>query len=127
MPTDPLTLPVVSCDGCGRCCERVGTPPGFYGAYCSPDWDGMFLADAEDHDHWQAIPAELRRELADYYAAVDRGDTPDRSEAGDLPCLWYDAAAKRCRHHEHRPAVCREFEVGGEDCLRFREDRHYAN
>lgn len=38
------------------------------------------------------------------------------------PCLWLDMATHRCRHHEHRPEACREFEVGGRDCLTTRAE-----
>jgi len=33
------------------------------------------------------------------------------------PCIMYDAAAGRCDSYEHRPEVCRNFEVGGTGCL----------
>jgi Fe-S-cluster containining protein len=37
------------------------------------------------------------------------------------PCIWLENG--RCKHYDHRPAVCREFEVGGIHCLVWRE-RH---
>jgi Fe-S-cluster containining protein len=43
-----------------------------------------------------------------------------RHELG-LPCVWYDAESKQCRHYEHRPDICRTFPVGGEGCLFWRE------
>jgi Fe-S-cluster containining protein len=118
----PLAMvPTVSCDGCGACCLGIGTPPGFFAAYSSPQWDGVFLADEPDHETWLAMPDEIRRSLSDYYGAVDRGEVADRS-AHEVPCLWYDPEKKSCRHYEWRPIVCHEFEVGGEDCLRMRAE-----
>jgi Fe-S-cluster containining protein len=71
-----------------------------------------------DYALWLATPQELRDELAAYYARCRAtGDFRD-----GRPCIWYDEGARRCKHHEHRPQVCREFEVGGEDCPRIRRE-----
>ena len=59
--------------------------------------------------------AELKAELQDHHAAVHAGRVVDRALAG-LPCLWYDAATRRCRHHEHRPTTCRDFEINSSFC-----------
>lgn len=82
-------------------------------AYCLD-----LLTDAE-REYTRTMPAEARQVLADYYAARSRGDVPDRTEA-ELPCLWLDAAARRCRWHAWRPDICREFEVGGKSCRAMR-------
>jgi hypothetical protein len=34
--------------------------------------------------------------------------------------MWFDAATRKCRWQAWRPTICREFEVGGQDCLRAR-------
>lgn len=116
-------LPVLDCSNCGACCTHVGTPPGFAGFFPR--------AGHAVPEHWKtwpdyrtlaAAPERVRAELAAYYAALDRGETADRCR-DELPCLWYDPAARTCRHHAHRPQVCREFEVGGEDCLRARNKK----
>lgn len=86
-------LPVISCDSCGKCCSMQGTPPML-------------------PDEFDALPTALK---------WDRRANADRYDL-NLPCLWFDVATKRCRHYDHRPIVCREFETGGEDCLRFRDE-----
>jgi uncharacterized protein len=119
-------LPVVSCEGCGACCRHIGTPPGFAAFFPSP---GHLIPEEwkqwPDYGYFLAAPESARQQLADYYAAVDRGEVTDRS-AYDCPCLWFDLESGRCRHYEYRPEVCREFEVGGEECLRLREEVNHA-
>lgn len=110
------------CADCGLCCRHVGTPPGFFAAYCSPHWDGKFLTESEDYATWLAMPAAVRDELRAYYDAVDRGEVADRAR-DEVPCLWFDAATKRCRNYESRPQTCREaVEPGDEYCLTFRTE-----
>jgi Fe-S-cluster containining protein len=114
-----ISRPVLSCDDCGACCRHVGTPPFVYlhpSLYDQPPPVGWGDDDPEV-ERWATAPPESIAILADYYA----GTEVDRGERG-LPCLWYDAASKRCRFYEYRPEVCREFEVGGEDCLRIRTE-----
>jgi len=38
------------------------------------------------------------------------------------PCSWL-TPDKKCRHYDHRPEVCRQFEMGEQDCLEIRH-RH---
>jgi Fe-S-cluster containining protein len=86
----------------------MGNPPGF----------GPILEhfpDSEDYQDWMALPEELRSELLTYFADVRSGKIKDRSVL-EMPCLWYDAETRRCKHYQYRPSVCREFEVGGEGC-----------
>lgn len=116
-----MQLPVLKCDDCGACCERMGTPP-MYAAFCPPD--GAVIADwakrTPDWVLWQLVPQELQDELRDYYRRMLAGDTPDRS-ALELPCLWYDEQTHRCKHYEFRPTICREFVVGCESCIEQRQ------
>jgi Fe-S-cluster containining protein len=98
-------LPTVTdCGQCGVCCtEQAGLPISWYlGAY--PLGDKGTLPGA--------LLAEMEATLAEWQAGFF---PPDHS-----PCVWYDAATRRCRHYEHRPQICRDFEVGGEGCLRWR-------
>lgn len=98
---------------------HVGTPPGMYPAYLSPEWDGVWMTESPDYDLFKAMPPELVQSLRDYYDAVDAGAL-DRAEHA-VPCLWFDTEAKRCRHYEHRPEACREAVVpGDEHCNEFR-------
>lgn len=121
-----LIDPTVSCEdgpdgraGCSACCLHVGTPPAFFAAYAAPAWDGKLFAGHEDYQIWLAMPEELRQELRDYYDAVWEGERLDAAELG-LPCIWLDPNGRRCLHYEHRPWICRDFAVGGDDCAHFR-------
>lgn len=87
-------LAVLNCDGCGACCDTQGTPPFSYQGGDRP-------------------PAHLMWDIEEHMYRYDDGE----------PCLWYDTQTKQCKHYEHRPDACREFPVGGEDCLRMRTER----
>ena len=108
-----MNLPLYDpCRGCGACCTHVGVPPGY---------DPPIAEGSPDYELFLAIPEALRDELRDYYQAVWAGKTEDRSLSGNVPCLWFDLETRRCRHYEHRPNVCRTFEIGGASCLGHRE------
>lgn len=99
-------LPVIkNCDDCGVCC--IGQEALPVGYYLSPTDDKSIL------------PPELLAELKALAERFNREGWPCNGE----PCVWYDAETKRCRHHEYRPDICRDFEVGGEDCRRVRRLR----
>jgi Fe-S-cluster containining protein len=72
-----------------------------------------------DARYWLAMPSELRDELRQYIAAYQK---PADGEL-DGPCCWFDMETRRCRHHEYRPAVCRDFRIGSRGCHQWR--RHY--
>lgn len=95
-------LPVIDCAGCGVCCTYMRTPP--------------FIVNEIDR-----IPENLQREVlkAVYEPLTVRPD--------DSPCLWFDRITRQCKHYDLRPAICREFEVGGTDCLRVRAERSVIN
>ena len=57
------------------------------------------------------LPAELVEEIDAHFLGLHRG------QEGPGPCLWYDAAALRCRHYQWRPQVCRDYAVGSPSCL----------
>lgn len=88
--------PSVSCDDCGVCCLHLRTPP--------------FLDYEIPH-----VPVELMAE-------VDAENALHQTYDPDGPCIWFDVSLKRCKHHEHKPDVCRDFLVGGEDCLNLRAE-----
>lgn len=103
----PQGLPTVSdCEGCGVCCLHMGYP-AFIEA----------TSDRPAEEHWRAMPESLRSELLAYI--VTYPPVPDGQLDG--PCVWFDEDQRRCRHHEHRPRVCRDFQIGGDDCLAWRE------
>lgn len=101
--TEPIDPPL-SCDGCGVCCEEQGLPP----EYAVP---ALLLH----------IPEALRNEIA-LHQEEERQAGRTRHERG-LPCIWYDAETKKCRHYEYRPDICREVPIGGSSCLFWRERR----
>ena len=110
------------CKHCGRCCEHIGTPPGF-AAFATRD-DSVpveCFRDTEDHEIYKAMPRELKDELVAYFEGVLDGTRPDRS-GYECPCLWYDSQSQRCKHYEHRPSVCRSFEPGEDGCNIFRDE-----
>lgn len=99
----------MSCDGCCACCMHAFEPPfaGVNGVAAGPD------------PYWENLPEILKSEIETF-----RNTVRPRSQ-GDAPCLWLDLATKRCRHYEHRPNLCRDFELGGAQCLGF-IDLHVA-
>ena len=42
----------------------------------------------------------------------------------NTPCLWSHETTGLCRHYEHRPRLCIEFEVDGPACYEFRRGEH---
>lgn len=38
----------------------------------------------------------------------------------NTPCCWLDLETKKCKHYEHRPKICRDFQLGGSDCVELR-------
>jgi Fe-S-cluster containining protein len=104
---------------------HIGTPPGyaiFFPVEPAPAELIRRLAGDDLVALWESMSDEARTELATYYAGVRAGSLVDRVRA-NLFCLWFDPVSRKCRHYEHRPPVCREFEVGGEDCLAWRQHR----
>ena len=99
------SLPIVdSCDGCGACCRVVTLPP----------FRRVF--DGEGEEAWE----RLRWDRPDLLAAI-LAEERTRKATGlasfGSPCLWLDDNRLRCLHHDLRPKACREFDVGGIDCL----------
>lgn len=95
---------VTNCDGCGVCCMGQNVVP----------LSDVSLARLEGVRPPRAIPLVLLDELETIMRGPLSGDD-------DQACVWLNRASGKCNHHEHRPNVCREFEVGGEDCLRVRK------
>jgi uncharacterized protein len=87
----PVILPVLSCDDCGRCCLTQSSPP--------------FV------DEFEQLPRWLAEELLAHVHGPDFDPN-----AG---CPWLSPGGQ-CEHYDYRPNVCREFELGGEECLQLR-------
>ena len=75
------------------------------------------LATQPDEEYWTTLPSELKEPLQRYIAHYT---APSEGEL-DGPCIWLDLDSRRCKHHQHRPKVCRDFEVGSKGCLDWRE------
>lgn len=86
---------ITNCDGCGGSCCRNQPYPPF-----------MWEAGGE-------LPPEDIREIL--RAMILYGVRDD-----DEPCLWLTPEG-RCARYEDRPLICREMEVGSEDCLHVRQ------
>ena len=98
-------LPVIeSCEGCGACCRVVTSPP----------FRRIFNEGGEEA--WERLRWDRPDLLAEILAAEAARKASGEPSFGS-PCLWFDAGSGRCRHHELRPRDCREFAVGGVDCL----------
>ncbi|MEX2139801.1 MAG: YkgJ family cysteine cluster protein [Pirellulales bacterium] len=87
-------LAIASCDGCGACCMEQGRPP-------------------YTDDELRFVPYELLAPIHEYVSTLEDDDFGQ-------PCIWLDEETKQCRHYEHRPQVCRDFERGGELCIQLR-------
>jgi len=97
-------LPVIdSCDGCGACCLVVTLPPF------------LRVFGEAGEDTWERLRWE-RPDLVAEVLAAERALRAAGSPSFGSPCLWFDAATGRCRHHADRPRACRQFAVGGDDC-----------
>lgn len=102
----------------------IGTPPGYAMVVVHLLRGQEAGGIAQDVDRYNTMPAGPQRELGDYYSRlIDSGWQRqfDRS-AHEVPCLWFDTETRKCRHHDHRPQICRDFDVGNEHCIRMREE-----
>ena len=99
-------LPVITeCfEGCGACCNQQSSPPG-YVAVVAGAW-----RDQDDIERVRNLPEQARVEL-DAYMQTEMKD--------GQPCIWLDLDTRRCRFYEHRPSICRDFEVGSDACLQW--------
>jgi len=116
-----MKLPVIptSCTGCGACCLEQNSPPGFI-VFLGPMADeyrqqGPFAQDAKLFD---SLPPDALNSLQAYAERLITGGTLDGE-----PCIWLDLETKRCRHYEHRPTICRDALLLGDDgCMSWREE-----
>ena len=120
------TLPVLDCRGCGVCCFHMGYPafnlPNDHleklaaGIELSNE-DALQLGPAAkaDLERWVRMPGKLRKELLEEI----RSYQPVDGEL-DAACIWLDPATRLCKHHEHRPQVCRDFDIGCQQCVAWR-------
>jgi Fe-S-cluster containining protein len=111
-------LPVLSeevtaaeCKGCGACCFNLGHPIYDQGSQTDPP-----------DEYWLKLPLRLKAEILNHLVKLEdefklgkRGLPDDCGER----CIWLQADGT-CKHYEHRPEVCRDYEPGP-DCLPERE------
>ena len=69
-----------------------------------------------DLQRWLSMPEGLRQQVLRLMTEY----VPPADGELDGPCVWQDASTGLCQHHEHRPQVCRDFDVGGQGCLDWR-------
>jgi Fe-S-cluster containining protein len=102
----PLPVPTSCTDPpCGVCCHGQEALP--VGYWLSP------MGDADPR--W--LPSAIRAHLVALRLHFDRHGWPGEGQ----DCVWYDPAARRCRHHAYRPSICIEFAVGGPECRHVRD------
>lgn len=58
---------------------------------------------------WQSKPPFAEGET--------KPDIPIEPNPDNSPCCWLDLETRECKHYEHRPELCKNFELGGRDCL----------
>lgn len=73
-----------------------------------------------EKDEIAALPAEIQAELE----ILDRFREHQFTVHGTdyTPCSWLDHVTRKCKHHDIRPGVCRDFEVGNVHCVSLRRD-----
>ena len=106
MPPATFQFPILApqdCEGCGLCCEGIGSPVAIYTYRLSHA--GGYLYRPPN------LPPELGEEIDAYFGGLKGGEEP----LGH--CLWFDPETRRCKHHTWRPNVCRQYEVGCDACL----------
>lgn len=89
-----MQLNVINCDNCGKCCQHIGFPPFMYHEILN-------------------LPADLKLQILPLY------DDRQKLEMSRDKCVWLREDNK-CANYEHRPKVCKDFEVGEDACLKFR-------
>ncbi|MDE0864365.1 MAG: YkgJ family cysteine cluster protein [Rubripirellula sp.] len=105
-------LPTISdCNDCGVCCLHMGYP-----SYVTESQNQDSDTSQPAEPAWTQLPEALRDELLAYIASY----IPPADGQLDGPCVWYDPEQRQCKHHADRPQVCRDFAVGGQDCVDWR-------
>ncbi len=93
MTIDAVTLPdtEVSCSGCEACCCRL---------------EVLLITDTD---------------VPDRYIEVDKWGGRRMARLDDGWCSALDRNTMLCSIYEKRPEICRELEMGGEECLGVRQ------
>lgn len=128
-------LPLIhDCSNCGVCCYHMGYPAFMLPRESATDeqidrdpelqrllavgWTRDELKVGHPGEsHWHNLPSDLKKEWQAYVATYDRPGELDGK------CFWLDLETNLCKHHQHRPQVCRDFEAGSKECHHWR--RHF--
>jgi Fe-S-cluster containining protein len=94
--TEPLGDPEISCQNCQAACCRL---------------EAMLFNDTN-------IPDNLT-------VTDDRGEK-SMLRLADGYCVALDRQTMRCTIYENRPWLCREFEMGGDECLAARSSCYFV-
>lgn len=78
------------------------------------------LAGNPGESYWHSMPADLKAEWEAFVASYQPPVYGDAPSTFDGPCIWLDRETRRCKNHEHRPRICRNFETGSPECLEWR-------
>jgi uncharacterized protein len=120
-----MSLPIVeTCDGCGACCREQGSPPGYL-QMVFPSIRAVAQSaylEREDYARFTTLPSDALASLQEYARALQAGEIP-----GGGACIWFDSETRGCKHYEHRPDICRGFDVGSPACIRWRERHGIGN
>ena len=102
--------------------EKAASAAFFFARY------NAFVTEAAAHcSHCPAICCQLKVILIagdhppEQYVDVDEDGHEIMGKGDDGWCAALDRDAMRCSIYEQRPFVCREFAMGGSDCLDERE------
>ena len=79
------------------------------------------LAGHPGESWWHELPEELKQPLLEHMAAYVKPDYDGTLESFDGPCIWLDRGTRLCKHHLHRPNVCRDFDTGCGECIEWRK------
>jgi Fe-S-cluster containining protein len=71
----------------------------------------------EDVERIKSLPNEAMQLLRQHVQQVMAGNTPK-----DRACIWLDRQSMKCKFHEYRPSICRDFEKGSYECREWRNE-----
>jgi len=80
------------------------------------------LAGHPGESYWHSLPQDLKSEWLEFVERYEPSGKQNSVHALDDACFWFDMESRKCKHHEFRPRVCRDFEVGSEPCIEWRAE-----
>lgn len=91
------------------------SPPGYAMLLSSPKMMENPDLFEEDVKRLRSLPPSALEELQEYLRQIRDGVA--RSTQA---CIWLDQSTMRCRYHEYRPMIRREFVIGSDECHGWR-------